>query len=200
MGGYLEGLMSVVPVFVAFRGVERPQTYRCAGTVMAAEAEVVNGHLPALLAMLAVLRRGGVLRVHDGSRLSLGVSREECCKAFSNAQLGRDCNCKAMTIAPELIRCRPDCLSFSASLVHFGFGNCALGSPSAMSAHGFVYFATGAAPVYGRNQPPGTGPLIGRNDWVGASGKGSEWVEFKRLFERLAWPRTRATQLSLRAV
>jgi hypothetical protein len=36
---------------------------------MAAQAEVVNGHLAGLLlAMLAVLRRRLVLRVHDGSR------------------------------------------------------------------------------------------------------------------------------------
>lgn len=69
--------VSVPLVFAVLLGVEWPQTYRCAGTVMAAEAEVVNGHLPALLAVLAVLRRGGVLRVHDGSRLSLGYLGKE---------------------------------------------------------------------------------------------------------------------------
>jgi hypothetical protein len=58
-----------------------------------------------------------------------------------------------------------------------------------MLARAFVYFGDWRrVPVYGRNQPSLDDPLIGRNDWVGASGKGSEWVEFKRLFERLARP------------
>ena len=52
---------------VSARGGE--QTHRGTGAIMTAQAEVVNGHLAGLLlAMLAVLRRRLVLRVHDGSR------------------------------------------------------------------------------------------------------------------------------------
>jgi hypothetical protein len=83
------------------------------------------------------------------------------------------------------------------------FGRCALDSLHGLLARAFVYFATAAAPLYGRNQPPANAPLIGRNgDWVGASsvGRGANGWSSKRLFERLVWPRTRATQLSLRAV
>lgn len=43
------------------------ETHCLAGTIVAAMGEIVNGHLPG---RLAVLRRGRVLRVHDGSRRS----------------------------------------------------------------------------------------------------------------------------------
>jgi hypothetical protein len=49
------------------RGGGATKTYRCAGTVVAAQAEVVDRHLPGLL---AVLCRGRILLVHNGSRRS----------------------------------------------------------------------------------------------------------------------------------
>jgi hypothetical protein len=71
---------------------------------------------------------------------------------------------------------------FSASLQDGFSETCTLDSLNAMLACAFVYFGDWRrVPVYGRNQPSLDDPLIGRSDWVGASGKGSEWVEFKKV-------------------
>ena len=147
--------------------------YRCAGTVVAAEAEVVGG--PGLLAVLAVLAVLRVLRVHDGSLAASGVFETGCATGIPKGDV-----MGCFGIAP--MSPVADCLGLEFRQQHVRH-TCNIEHP--LLARAFIYFATDAGPIskYGRNQAPRTAPLIGRNDWVGASGKGgegSEWVEFQR--------------------